>query len=880
MTAAAATHSIKDNTMSLQLINIGSAANDKSGDTLRTAGQKINSNFTELYSGVQVPPATLGTLGTVKPDGSTITISNGVITAITGLSAATTVSLGGVVIPATVTSGIVNTAGSIRVATASTTQTGGVKVDGTSITISNGIISASNSYTLPRATTSTLGGVKVDGLTITIDNGTGVISSASAYLLPTAGIGSGGALGGVKVDGSSITINNGVISVSTGLSGTVVFKGAWNANTNSPTLASGTGTTGWQYIVSTGGTRNLGGGQATYAAGDLVIYDGTNWINVAANNGVVSFNARTGAITLTSSDVTTALGYTPIQSSSLSVATTTASGGGALSYAAGTFTFAPALVPTYTINTQSTPIAGGSLSLSGSTFTYTPATVYSLPTATDSVLGGIKIDNNTIVINSGVISVGGALTSATIFKGAWNATTNTPTLTTNMVTARAGWQYIVSVAGSQNVSGTTKTYNIGDLVIYDGQNWIQIPGSNNVQSFNTRQGAITLTSGDVTTALGFTPIQSSSLSVTTGAANAGGSLSYAAGVLTFTPAAGVTAITVASANGFTGTVTSTLTPAITIQTSITGILKGNGTAISAAVAGTDYQSAQSVTGIVKSSGTTRSAAAASDINSTFGSQTQNFVYAAPGGASGNPTFRSLVAADIPSTIGSTTISSGSLTFSGNISANAWTTSGIRHVSVAATLTDTTSTGTIVNGYTNNFGGNTIAATNAGVTFTNYATVFLNDPTAGTNVTITNAYSLITAGNIKLGSTGTGTIAAVAATATTNSTAASVGYLGLPQSATATTATLAIGDAGKHIYVTTASQTITIPANGTVAYPIGTTITFIAGSSATTVSIAIATDTMRLAGGALTGTRTLAANGMATAVKVAATTWYINGTGLT
>jgi hypothetical protein len=105
-------------------------------------------------------------------------------------------------------------------------------------------------------------------------------------------------------------------------------------------------------------------------------------------------------------------------------------------------------------------------------------------------------------------------------------------------------------------------------------------------------------------------------------------------------------------------------------------------------------------------------------------------------------------------------------------------------------------------------------------------------------------------------------------------------LGLPQSATATTATLAIGDAGKHIYVTTASQTITIPANGTVAYPIGTTLTFIAGSGATTVSIAIATDTMRLAGGALTGTRTLAANGMATAVKVAATLWYINGTGLT
>lgn len=120
----------------------------------------------------------------------------------------------------------------------------------------------------------------------------------------------------------------------------------------------------------------------------------------------------------------------------------------------------------------------------------------------------------------------------------------------------------------------------------------------------------------------------------------------------------------------------------------------------------------------------------------------------------------------------------------------------------------------------------------------------------------------------------------AATATTASTAASVGYLGVPQSAVATTGTLGISDIGKHIYVDTAGQTITIPANSSVAYPIGSALSFIAGPSATTVSIAITTDTMYLAGTGTTGTRTLAAHGMATAVKVAATVWYINGTGLT
>jgi hypothetical protein len=51
----------------------------------------------------------------------------------------------------------------------------------------------------------------------------------------------------------------------------------------------------------------------------------------------------------------------------------------------------------------------------------------------------------------------------------------------------------------------------------------------------------------------------------------------------------VTSASVVSANGFGGSVaTDTTTPAITITTSITGILKGNATAISAATAGTDY----------------------------------------------------------------------------------------------------------------------------------------------------------------------------------------------------------------------------------------------------------------------------------------------------
>ena len=56
-----------------------------------------------------------------------------------------------------------------------------------------------------------------------------------------------------------------------------------------------------------------------------------------------------------------------------------------------------------------------------------------------------------------------------------------------------------------------------------------------------------------------------------------------------TSAAGtVTAVSVASSNGFAGTSSGGATPALTLSTSVTGVLKGNGTAMSAATAGTDY----------------------------------------------------------------------------------------------------------------------------------------------------------------------------------------------------------------------------------------------------------------------------------------------------
>ena len=86
---------------------------------------------------------------------------------------------------------------------ATTSTLGGVKVDGTTITISNGVISATpsgSSYTLPTASTSTLGGVKVDGSTITIDANGVISSSASGGSSYTAGQGISIDNGEISVD--------------------------------------------------------------------------------------------------------------------------------------------------------------------------------------------------------------------------------------------------------------------------------------------------------------------------------------------------------------------------------------------------------------------------------------------------------------------------------------------------------------------------------------------------------------------------------------------------------------------------------------------------------------------------------------------------------
>ena len=90
-------------------------------------------------------------------------------------------------------------------------------------------------------------------------------------------------------------------------------------------------------------------------------------------------------------------------------------------------------------------------------------------------------------------------------------------------------------------------------------------------------------------------------------------------------------------------------------------------------------------------------------------------------------------------------------------------------------------------------------------------------------------------------------------------------------------TLALTDRGKYISITTGG--VIVPANASVAFAIGATVS-IYNDSAASQTIAITTDTMYLGGTATVGSRTLAQRGLATLLKVAATTWVISGAGVT
>jgi len=139
-------------------------------------------------------------------------------------------------------------------------------------------------------------------------------------------------------------------------------------------------------------------------------------------------------------------------------------------------------------------------------------------------------------------------------------------------------------------------------------------------------------------------------------------------------------------------------------------------------------------------------------------------------------------------------------------------------------------------------------------------------TFGANVTATGN---ITGGNIIT----TGNVSG-------NTAGFAIGYRDIPQVSFTGNATIVTTDAGKHFYSTQSTDYIlTIANNASQGFATGAAITVVnQGTGNITVAQGSGV-TLYLAGNATSGNRTVSTFGMATIMKVATDTWFINGTGV-
>jgi hypothetical protein len=157
----------------------------------------------------------------------------------------------------------------------------------------------------------TVNGVVIGGSTAAAGSFTTLSASTSLTVAGTTVTSIGSANGLATLDGTGKLTT---AQIPASLVGAVVYQGTWNASTNTPALASGTGTKGYYYKVSVAGTTAIDG-ISQWNVGDTIIYDGTTWDKIdGIANEVLSVAGRTGVVTLAVADVS---GAAPLASPAL-----------------------------------------------------------------------------------------------------------------------------------------------------------------------------------------------------------------------------------------------------------------------------------------------------------------------------------------------------------------------------------------------------------------------------------------------------------------------------------------------------------------------------------------------------------------------------------
>ena len=203
--------------------------------------------------------------------------------------------------------------------------------------------------------------------------------------------------------------------------------------------------------------------------GELIsnTYDGKIYMQM--NNGTASVVQVGGLITATGDATGSGFGTVPLTLASVGTP--------------GTYT-------KLTTDAKGRVITGAQLAASDVTtaLTYTPVNANQL-----GVASGVATLDSTAKLTASQLpsSVVGGMN----YQGTWNASTNSPTLTSS--TGTKGYFYKVSTAGSTTLDGIS-IWNVGDSAVFDGSTWDKIDGiTNEVISVNGLAGAVSLATSNL-----------------------------------------------------------------------------------------------------------------------------------------------------------------------------------------------------------------------------------------------------------------------------------------------------------------------------------------------------------------------------------------------
>jgi len=405
----------------------------------------------------------------------------------------------GYVIPTTTEESNWNTAYSNRITSASLP----LSISSNSISISQAT-SATNGY-LTSSDWNTFNNKQAAGNYITALTGEATASGpGSASITLSNSAVTGKLLTGVNITGGNVVDTDSILTAFgklqnqiNGLIGGSIYQGTWNASTNTPSLSSGVGTKGYYYIVNVAGSTNLDG-ITDWNVGDWAIYDGTAWQQVDNTDAVVSVNGFTGAVSLTTSNISEGVNlyYTESRvSSNADVAANTAARHNAvtigtanglslstqvlsLGLASSSTNGALSSTDWNTFNNKQSALSGiGFVKISGTTITYDNTTYYpasnpsGYTTNTGTVTsvsgtggyGGLTLSGS--VTTSGSLTLGGTPTGTWPISVSGNANTAT---NANYANASGVSDTTLAVSGTINYIPKFTSGNIlGNSLIYD-----------------------------------------------------------------------------------------------------------------------------------------------------------------------------------------------------------------------------------------------------------------------------------------------------------------------------------------------------------------------------------------------------------------------------